>query len=95
VFFEDLQRAITLLLRLMFYATPIVYDTSKFDKHPLVKKVLEFNPLDGPMGIYRSMFFKDTLNWHAVIISAIESLIILVIGIFAFRRNVRAVLKEL
>ena len=95
VFFEDLERAITLLLRLLFYATPIVYDTTKFDKHPLVKKVLEFNPLDGPMGIYRAMFFKDTLDWHAVIISAVESVIILVIGIFAFKRNVRAVLKEL
>jgi ABC-type polysaccharide/polyol phosphate export permease len=35
------------------------------------------------------------LNWQAVIVSAIISLIILGIGILAFRRNVRAVLKEL
>ncbi len=95
VFFEDLERAITLLLRLLFYATPIVYGITEFDKHPLVRKILNLNPLAGPMGIYRSMFFANSLDWHTVIYSAIESLVILGIGIFAFRRNVRAVLKEL
>jgi ABC-2 type transport system permease protein len=95
VFFRDLERAIKLVLRLLFYATPIVYGIEKFDTHPVIKHVLEFNPLSGPMGIYRAVFFKGTLNWHAIEISAVESIIILVIGIFAFRRNVRAVLKEL
>jgi ABC-2 type transport system permease protein len=95
VFFTDLERAVPLVLRLLFYATPIVYGIEKFDKHPNIKRILEFNPLAGPMGIYRSAFFKDTLDWNAVIISAVESVIILVIGIFAFRRNIRAVLKEL
>jgi ABC-2 type transport system permease protein len=95
VFFRDLERAIKLILRLLFYATPIVYGLGQFDHHPIVKKVLEFNPLTGIMGIYRSAFFKSELNWQAVIVSAIISLIILGIGILAFRRNVRAVLKEL
>ena len=95
VFFRDLERAIKLVLRLLFYATPIVYGIEKFDKHPEIKHILEFNPLSGIMGIYRAAFFNDTLDWFAVIISAVMAIIILVIGIFAFRRNVRAVLKEL
>jgi ABC-2 type transport system permease protein len=95
VFFRDLERAIKLILRLAFYATPIVYGLSKFDKHETVKHVLEFNPLTGIMGLYRSAFFRGELDWESVIVSAIVSLIILAIGVFAFRRNVRAVLKEL
>jgi ABC-2 type transport system permease protein len=95
VFYRDLERAVKLALRLLFYATPIVYGIDKFDKHPNIKRVLDLNPLAGPMGIYRSVFFKDTLDWHAVIISAVESVVILGIGILAFRRNVRQVLKEL
>jgi ABC-2 type transport system permease protein len=47
------------------------------------------------MGIYRSAFFAGELNWRSVISSAVISLVILVIGIFAFRRNVPTVLKEL
>jgi ABC-2 type transport system permease protein len=95
VFFRDLERAIKLLLRLLFYATPIVYGIEKFQGKPFIQHILELNPLAGPMGIYRSVFFAKTLDWHAIEISAVESVVILVIGIFAFRRNVRAVLKEL
>jgi ABC-2 type transport system permease protein len=95
VFFRDLERAIKLVLRLLFYATPIVYSIQKFDSHSLLKHVLDFNPLTGIMSIYRSSFFSGSLDWSAVIISAIESIIILGVGILLFRRNVRAVLKEL
>jgi ABC-2 type transport system permease protein len=95
VFFRDLERAIKLVLRLMFYATPIVYGLSKFDKHPVIKHILDLNPLTGVMSIYRSAFFAANLDWTAVIIASVEAIIILGIGILMFRRNVRAVLKEL
>jgi ABC-2 type transport system permease protein len=95
VFFRDLERAIKLVLRLLFYASPIVYGIGKFDEHSVIKHILDFNPLTGIMSIYRSAFFKGELDWPAVAIAAVESLIILVVGILMFRRNVRAVLKEL
>jgi ABC-2 type transport system permease protein len=95
VFFRDLERAIKLVLRLLFYATPIVYGLGKFDGHPLIKHVLDLNPLTGIMSIYRSSFFPGELDWGAVIISAVEAIVLLTIGILMFRRNVRAVLKEL
>jgi ABC-2 type transport system permease protein len=95
VFFRDLERAIKLVLRLLFYATPIVYSIQKFDNHNAIKHILDFNPLTGIMSIYRSSFFAGSLDWTAVIISAVESVIILGVGILLFRRNVRAVLKEL
>lgn len=95
VFFRDLERAIKLVLRLLFYATPIVYGLAKFDKHPHVKAVLDLNPLTGIFGIYRASFFSAELDWSTVIVSAITSIVILVIGIFMFRRNVPQVLKEL
>ena len=95
VFFRDLERAIKLVLRLLFYATPIVYGIARFDKEPAVKHILEINPLTGIMSIYRSSFFAGQLDWPAVIISAVEALVILGIGVLLFRRNMRAVLKEL
>jgi ABC-2 type transport system permease protein len=95
VFYRDLERAVKLVLRLLFYATPIVYGLEKFNGHDLIKGVLQFNPLAGFMGIYRGIFFKGELDWPTVLISAIWALVILGIGILMFRRNVRAVLKEL
>ena len=95
VFFRDLERAIKLILRVLFYATPIVYGIEKFDDRDLIKNVLRFNPLTGIMGIYRGTFFAGDVDWVAILISAIFSLVILGVGILLFRRNVRAVLKEL
>jgi ABC-2 type transport system permease protein len=95
VFFRDLERAIKLVLRLLFYASPIVYGLEKFDGHHLVKTLIQFNPLAGILSLFRSSFFPSELNWSAVLVSAIVSLAILGIGILLFRRNVRAVLKEI
>jgi ABC-2 type transport system permease protein len=95
VFFRDLERAIKLVLRLLFYATPIVYGIDKFDKNGVIKHILDLNPLTGIFSIYRASFFSSALDWPAVIIAAVETIVILGIGVLLFRRNVRAVLKEL
>jgi ABC-2 type transport system permease protein len=95
VFFRDLERAIKLVLRLLFYLTPIVYGIDRFGKHNVIKLLLDFNPLTGIVTLYRSSFFSGQLDWSAVIISAAEAIVILGIGILLFRRNMRAVLKEL
>lgn len=96
VFFRDLERAIKLVLRLLFYATPIVYGIGTFTKDNLIfKQILDFNPLTGIMSIYRSSFFAGELDWTAVLIATIETLIVLGLGVLLFRRNMRAVLKEL
>jgi len=96
VFFRDLERAIRLVLRLLFYATPIVYGITTFDKDNIViRHILDFNPLTGIMSIYRSSFFPAELDWTAVIVASVEAVAILGLGILLFRRNMRAVLKEL
>ena len=95
VFFRDLERAIKLVLRLLFYASPIVYGLQEFDKHHTLKSFLDFNPLTGLMSLYRSAFFPSELDWRSVAFSAVISLVVLGIGLLLFPRNVRAVLKEL
>jgi ABC-2 type transport system permease protein len=95
VFFRDLERAIKLVLRLLFYASPIVYGLEKFDTHHTIKSLLNFNPLTGIFSLYRSAFFPKELNWTSVLFSAVISLLVLGVGILLFRRNVRAVLKEI
>jgi ABC-2 type transport system permease protein len=95
VFFRDLERAIKLILRLLFYASPIVYGLEKFDGHHTIKAAIMFNPLTGILSLYRSSFFPSELDWPSVVTSAIISVVILGVGILLFRRNVRAVLKEI
>ena len=93
VFFRDMERAVKLTLRFMFYATPIIYGLHNL---PADFQVLgAFNPLSGIIGLYRSAFFPGELDWFAVAISAAMSLLLLGLGLLIFRRSIRSVLKEI
>ena len=94
VFFRDLERAIKLILRLLFYASPIIYGLNDLEKLHLTFWGA-FNPLSGIINMYRSAFFPQDLNWFDVLISAIMTVLFVVIGILVFRRTIRTVLKEI
>jgi len=92
VFFRDLERAVKLILRFLFYGSPIIYSLS--DLPAGLDLWVSFNPLAGIISLYRASFFPDQMDARAVIIAAAMSLIILAVGLLVFRRMVRAVLKE-
>lgn len=93
VFFRDLERAVKLILRFLFYASPIVYNFS--DLPEAVQPWAAFNPLAGIFSLYRAAFFPDELNWSVVSISAVISLAFLGLGLWVFTRCQRSVLKEI
>jgi ABC-2 type transport system permease protein len=94
VFFRDLERAVKLGLRFLFYASPIIYGLQ--DLKPLGLDMLgAFNPLSGIISLYRGAFFPQQLDWFAVAVSAGMSLILFGIGVLIFRRTIRTVLKEI
>lgn len=93
VFFRDLERAVKLILRFLFYASPIVYNFS--DLPAAVQPWAAFNPLTGIFSLYRSAFFPEELNWGVVGISTAISLAFLGLGLWVFSRCQRSVLKEI
>jgi ABC-2 type transport system permease protein len=93
VFFRDLERAVKLVLRFLFYASPIIYGTQALpDK---LHDLAAFNPLSGIFGIYRSAFFPSQLDWFEVAVSAVVTVVVVAIGLVVFRRSEHRVLKEL
>ena len=98
VFYKDLERAIRLILRLLFYASAVLYSPNEWpqDLHGFpIGRILELNPLTGIMGLYRCAFWPKELNMQHVIVSIIGSLVVLGLGTLIFRRSVPAVLKEM
>ena len=53
VFVKDLSHVYQVLLRLLFFATPIFYST-QFLKSPLAQQLVRFNPLAGLIGLSRN-----------------------------------------
>ena len=93
VFFRDLERAVKLVLRFLFYASPIIYGLAALPKELHV--LAAFNPLSGILSLYRSAFFPDQLDWFTVAVGAAVSIAFFALGLFVFKRTERAVLKEI
>ena len=93
VFFRDLERAVKLVLRFLFYASPIIYGTTDLPKE--LHFWAAFNPLSGIFSLYRAAFFPEQLDWFIVGVGAAISVAFLALGILVFSRTEHAVLKEI
>ncbi|OIH96933.1 sugar ABC transporter [Curtobacterium sp. MCBA15_009] len=93
VFFRDLERATKLVLRFLFYASPIIYGTTALPD--ALRGIAAINPLTGIFGLYRSAFFPAQLDWFEVGASVLTTAVVLVVGFAVFRRSEHRVLKEL
>ncbi|MBZ4487097.1 ABC transporter permease [Microbacterium sp. cx-55] len=93
VLWGDLERTTRLVLRALFYASPIIYGVT--DLPGAFADLAALNPLAGIFTLYRVGFFPDQWDALSVGIGAVTSILILIIGVLVFRRLERSVLKEL
>lgn len=93
VFFRDLERAVKLILRLLFYASPIVYSIESVPH--TFRDVMDLNPLTGIFDLYRAGFFPGGPHLLPVAFAAVASVAIFWIGLWVFRKTERSVLKEI
>ncbi|WP_226532622.1 ABC transporter permease [Microbacterium paraoxydans] len=91
--YTDLERTTALILRALFYASPVIYS---FRDLPAPFDVIgAFNPLAGIFTLYRVGFFADLWDPMPILISAVMCAGILALGMWTFGRLERPVLKEL
>ncbi len=89
----DTARVVRIVLRMGFYSTPIIYGVHAAPES--LRTVLLFNPMTGILELYRAGFFPQDLNEKSVFLSAVISLVVLLIGTLVFERLESAVLKEI
>ena len=91
---RDIQRGIGVVLRMLFYLCPVLYNAKKVPGG--LRHVYELNPLVGIFELDRAAFFPQYFGeWRAVWVSAIGCTLMFAIGWFTFIRLERPVLKEL
>lgn len=93
VMYSDLERTTALILRALFYASPVIYSFK--DLPAPFDTIGAFNPLAGIFTLYRVGFFPDLWDPLPVAISAVMCVGILALGVVTFRSLERSVLKEL
>jgi ABC-2 type transport system permease protein len=93
VLYTDLERTTRLILRVLFYASPVIYGVS--DLPGVFRDLAAFNPLSGIFTLYRAGFFPETWDTFVVAVGAVMSFGFLALGVWVFGRLERPVLKEL
>jgi ABC-2 type transport system permease protein len=93
VLYTDLERTTRLILRVLFYASPVIYGVS--DLPGVFRDLAAFNPLSGIFTLYRAGFFPETWDTFVVVVGAVMSFGFLALGVWVFGRLERPVLKEL
>jgi len=92
----DMQRVIRILLRMLFYLTPVIYAGHLV---PQPYDVLTWlNPMTGILEMMRAGFFShDTfpILWGAIGVGLAVTVITLLVGFVVFARLERAFLKEI
>ena len=93
VLYSDLERTTALILRALFYASPVIYSVA--DLPAPFDTIGAFNPLAGIFTLYRVGFFPDQWQTQPILISIAMCIGILALGVWTFSRLERPVLKEL
>ena len=93
IFFRDMERAVKLVLRFLFYLSPVLYGTHAVPE--FLRVILAFNPLNGILSLYRGGLFARGVSWVDVGISAGVTAVLFVVGFWTFSRLERTVLKEI
>ncbi|GIJ30259.1 hypothetical protein Vqi01_54210 [Micromonospora qiuiae] len=99
VLMRDVERFMRLVIRVLFYATPIIYPLSLVRSSGLpdwLKVGYELNPLVGIFQLHHAVWYPDEFPAARMLVTTIGiSVLVLVAGWWAFRRLEPAVLKEL
>ena len=93
VLWTDLERTTKLVLRALFYASPVIYGVE--DLPGVFETLAAFNPLAGILSLYRVGFFPEEWDPWVIAVGAVMSLAFLAVGMITFRSLERPVLKEL
>ncbi|MEH0843677.1 ABC transporter permease [Micromonospora sp. CPCC 205711] len=99
VLMRDVERIMRLIIRVLFYATPIIYPLSLVRESDLprwLKVAYELNPLVGIFQLQHAIWYPDEFPDARLLLTTVGgSLVVLAAGWWAFRRLEPAVLKEL
>ncbi|MCZ2822329.1 ABC transporter permease [Modestobacter sp. VKM Ac-2977] len=97
--FRDVAYIVTVLLGLLFYASPIIYPislvTDQYDAHPWLR-AYEYNPITSYVEAFRDVLWDlEFPGWGRLAYLAVVSFVMLVVGWTFFQRRAADVSEDL
>jgi lipopolysaccharide transport system permease protein len=84
--YRDFRYVIPFLIQALLFVTPVIYSISIIE-NPVIKFILDLNPLSGAITCFRGAVTGNVFDTQSIIISSCSSLLMLISGIFYFRKT--------
>lgn len=84
IFYRDVQSVLTLVIQIWFYASPIIYPITMVPKS--LRTLYFLNPMAGILESYRDVVIRARIPGIYLLPATVISLIIFIIGYWAFKR---------
>lgn len=84
--YRDFRYILPFFIQIMLFVTPVIYP-AKINDNKLFQLILQLNPMNAPIELFRASINDATINWQAITSSVLVSLLMLALGIFYFRKT--------
>ena len=84
--YRDFQYLLPFMIQFLLFANPVLYSAKSFT-NPVLNGIMRCNPLANAIELNRSIFTGTQTDWAAVGMSSIVALVLLMIGIYSFRKT--------
>ncbi len=82
--YRDVRYALPFLIQIMLFLTPVIYPASIAGKY---SKILALNPMMGVIQNARAALLGTTpINWTLILISVVASAVLLIVGVYVFKK---------
>jgi lipopolysaccharide transport system permease protein len=83
--YRDVRSALPFIIQIGFFVTPVIYPISLIPERFQIYAFI--NPATGAITGVRAAMFGDAINWFGLLISWVSTFILLVFGIWYFKRT--------
>lgn len=84
--YRDFRYILPFFIQALLFATPVIYPI-KITDNKLFQWIMQINPMNAPIELFRASIGNNTINYQTVIISLGMSLLLFVVGVVYFRKT--------
>lgn len=84
--YRDFQYVLPFMIQFLLFVNPVLYSSKAFS-NPIVNGFMKANPIAASIQLCRSIFTGVDVDWQNVTFGTIVALLLLLIGIYTFRKT--------
>ena len=84
--YRDFQYLLPFMIQFLLFANPVLYSTKAFS-NPYINAVMKANPIASSIQLCRSVFTGQAVDWQAVATGTVVAILLMIMGIYTFRKT--------